>query len=231
MSSARTGRRRSSSTRLALKQVLGALERLEADRARRSAECRSAARHQGRARARRAGGETKPKRQARAEAMLANLGEALDGMVRARAEEGRRLQAVVLDQLAAIERSGGRDRAFAGALARSDPAAAEGAGGAPAGDGSRRSMKVASTRKRRLLATRADAEEELKRLDRAHCRRARTARSRASRPAGASISWRRSSIARPTRCAPKSNDADTTRAGLELKAVIDQMREQVQNIE
>jgi uncharacterized protein (TIGR00255 family) len=29
----------------------------------------------------------------------------------------------------------------------------------------------------------------------------------------------------------KAYDAETTRAGLELKAVIDQMREQVQNIE
>ena len=29
----------------------------------------------------------------------------------------------------------------------------------------------------------------------------------------------------------KANDGETTRAGLELKAVIDQMREQVQNIE
>ena len=29
----------------------------------------------------------------------------------------------------------------------------------------------------------------------------------------------------------KANDAETTRAGLELKAIIDQMREQVQNIE
>ena len=29
----------------------------------------------------------------------------------------------------------------------------------------------------------------------------------------------------------KANDAETARAGLELKAVIDQMREQVQNIE
>jgi uncharacterized protein YicC (UPF0701 family) len=29
----------------------------------------------------------------------------------------------------------------------------------------------------------------------------------------------------------KSNDADLTRTGLELKTVIDQMREQVQNIE
>ena len=29
----------------------------------------------------------------------------------------------------------------------------------------------------------------------------------------------------------KSNDAETTRIGLELKAVIEQMREQVQNIE
>ena len=41
---------------------------------------------------------------ARAEAMLVNLAEALAGMIRARSDEGRRLQAVVVDQLAAIER-------------------------------------------------------------------------------------------------------------------------------
>jgi hypothetical protein len=34
--------------------------------------------------------------------MLASLGEALDDLVRARADEGRRLQAIVLDQLTAI---------------------------------------------------------------------------------------------------------------------------------
>ena len=32
-------------------------------------------------------------------------------------------------------------------------------------------------------------------------------------------------------CANRISDPETTRAGLELKAVIDQMREQVQNIE
>ena len=151
-------------------------------------------------------------------------------MVRARAEEGRRLQAVVLDQLATIER-------LVAAIERSP---------ARAPDAIRQRLKEQVGRlletgaaldegrlyqEAALLATRADAEEELKRLDRAHLPPPANCSRRASRPAGASISWRRSSIARPTRCAPKSNDVDTTRAGLELKAVIDQMREQVQNIE
>ena len=80
-------------------------------------------------------------------------------------------------------------------------------------------------------ATRADVEEELKRLHGAHRRRARAARRAGERSAASSISWPRSSTARPTPCAPRRTTCEITRAGLELKAVIDQMREQVQNIE
>ena len=48
--------------------------------------------------------ENEAETQARTEAMLASLDVALDGMVRAREAEGRRLEAVVLDQVATIER-------------------------------------------------------------------------------------------------------------------------------
>ena len=48
--------------------------------------------------------ESEAEMQARTEAMLAGLDEALDGMVRAREAEGRRLEAIVLEQLATIER-------------------------------------------------------------------------------------------------------------------------------
>ena len=80
-----------------------------------------------------------------------------------------------------------------------------------------------------LLATRADVEEELKRLS-AHI--AARASSRSREPAGRRLDFLAQEFNREanTLCS-KANDAETTRAGLALKAVIDQMREQVQNIE
>ncbi len=61
-----------------------------------------------------------------------------------------------------------------------------------------------------LLATRADVEEELKRLG-AHIAAAR-ALLNAKEPSGrASISWRRSSIARPHTLCSKSADTEITR--------------------
>jgi uncharacterized protein (TIGR00255 family) len=81
-----------------------------------------------------------------------------------------------------------------------------------------------------LLATRADTEEELKRLA-AHIAAARQLL-QSQEPAGRRLDFLAQEFNREanTLCS-KANDADTTRAGLELKAVIDQMREQVQNIE
>ena len=81
-----------------------------------------------------------------------------------------------------------------------------------------------------MLATRADVDEELKRLG-AHVAAARELL--ASRePAGRRLDFLAQEFNREanTLCS-KSIDPETTRAGLELKAVIDQMREQVQNIE
>ena len=81
-----------------------------------------------------------------------------------------------------------------------------------------------------MLATRVDVEEELKRLG-AHVAAARELL--ASRePAGRRLDFLAQEFNREanTLCS-KSNDPETTRAGLELKAIIDQMREQVQNIE
>ena len=81
-----------------------------------------------------------------------------------------------------------------------------------------------------MLATRADVEEELKRLG-AHIAGARELL--ASRePAGRRLDFLAQEFNREanTLCS-KASDAETTRTGLELKAVIDQMREQVQNIE
>ena len=81
-----------------------------------------------------------------------------------------------------------------------------------------------------LVATRSDTEEELKRLT-AHVAAARDLLE-SSEPAGRRLDFLAQEFNREanTLCS-KSYDVDTTRAGLELKAVIDQLREQVQNIE
>ncbi|MBX9588409.1 MAG: YicC family protein [Hyphomonadaceae bacterium] len=166
---------------------------------------------------------------ARTEAMLANLGEALDSMVRARAEEGRRLQAIVLDQLAAIERL----VAMIARLPARSPEAVRQRLIEQVG----RLLEAGATldenrlyQEAALVATRADTEEELKRLA-AHLSAARDLL-QSPEPAGRRLDFLAQEFNREanTLCS-KSNDVDTTRAGLELKAVIDQMREQVQNIE
>lgn len=81
-----------------------------------------------------------------------------------------------------------------------------------------------------LLAAKADIEEELQRL-RAHISAAREHLTR-SEPVGRKLDFLTQEFNREanTICS-KSNDIDVTRAGLALKAAIEQMREQVQNIE
>ena len=81
-----------------------------------------------------------------------------------------------------------------------------------------------------VIATRVDVEEELKRLG-AHVAAARAHLADAA-PAGRRLDFLAQELNREanTICS-KSGDIEMTRLGLDLKAVIDQMREQVQNIE
>ena len=81
-----------------------------------------------------------------------------------------------------------------------------------------------------LLATRADVEEELRRL-RAHIAAARDLLAEQG-AVGRKFDFLAQEFNREanTLCA-KANDTEITRAGLALKVVIDQMREQVQNLE
>jgi uncharacterized protein (TIGR00255 family) len=173
--------------------------------------------------------ESEEEAAARTEAMLANLSQALDGMVQARGGEGQRLRAVLLDQLAAIER-------LVSTIERSPVRGTEAIkqrlkeqvgrllDAGTTLDESRLYQEAA------LLATRADTEEELKRLA-AHVAAARDLLD-SSEPAGRRLDFLAQEFNREanTLCS-KAYDVDTTRAGLELKAVIDQLREQVQNIE
>jgi uncharacterized protein (TIGR00255 family) len=81
-----------------------------------------------------------------------------------------------------------------------------------------------------LIATKADIQEELDRL-RAHVSAARELLE-LGEPVGRKLDFLTQEFNREanTLCA-KSNDADLTKIGLALKAVVDQMREQIQNVE
>ncbi|RTL71858.1 MAG: YicC family protein [Hyphomicrobiales bacterium] len=166
---------------------------------------------------------------ARQEAMLAGLDAALRALVKMRAEEGARLADIIAQQLAGIE---GLVHKVAASPAHGPEAmrqklkdqVARLMGEASALDEGRLYQEAA------LLATKADVEEELQRL-RAHIEAAR-ALLRSKEPAGRRFDFLAQEFNREanTLCS-KSADAEITRHGLELKAIIDQMREQVQNIE
>ena len=173
--------------------------------------------------------ETEAEAEARQKRMLAGFEAALAALDGARSAEGTRLAVVLGDQLAAIEALIAR---IAAAPARSAEAIRrrldEQVGrlletGAPL-DPQRLHQEAA------LIATRTDIAEELDRLT-AHIAQARDLL-RAREPVGRKLDFLAQEFNREanTICS-KANDVEITRAGLELKAVIDQMREQVQNIE
>ena len=162
-------------------------------------------------------------------AMLASFGEALAGLVAARSAEGARLAVVIADQLVEIERlvtavevSPARTpeaitkrlKELVGRLLEADNGF----------DPARLHQEAV------LLATRADVEEELRRL-RMHIAAARDLLAEPG-AVGRKFDFLAQEFNREanTLCS-KANDPDITRAGLALKVVIDQMREQVQNLE
>lgn len=81
-----------------------------------------------------------------------------------------------------------------------------------------------------MLVTKADIREELDRL-RAHCEGAKDLIA-AGEPVGRKLDFLTQEFNREsnTLCS-KASDVTLTRIGLELKSVVEQMREQVQNIE
>ncbi len=167
------------------------------------------------------------------EETLAALGEALgpavDALVAARAAEGARLGAIVHDQLDHIARL----TAEAGTLAAAQPAALRDrlmeairavADQVPTLSEDRVAQEVA------LLAAKADVREELDRLG-AHIDQIRDLL-RGGGPVGRRLDFLCQELNREanTLCS-KSADTELTRTGLDLKAVIEQMREQIQNLE
>lgn len=168
-------------------------------------------------------------REARAKDMQTTFSEALDALVQSRASEGAALERILIGQLDAM--SALVDEASAAAEARpaavrermreqlsvlleADPPVAE----------DRLAQELA------ILATKADIREEIDRLV-AHVEAAREYISE-----GGTVGRRLDFLAQEfnreanTLCA-KANDKGLTETGISLKAVIDQFREQVQNVE
>ena len=162
-------------------------------------------------------------------AMIASLAGTLDELVRARSGEGERLQAVIEKQLKTIARL----IEIAAATAAQQPAAIAARLAEMVARLSEASATLDPERLHQealLLAARADIQEELDRL-RAHVAAANELIA-SGQPVGRKFDFLAQEFNREanTICS-KAADIETTRTGLELKTVIDQLREQVQNIE
>ncbi len=173
--------------------------------------------------------ETEAARAAREEAMIGSLAEALDRLVAARREEGVRLGKTLVEQLDKIERL--TAEAAASAAAQPEALAARLAEGvATLLDGAPSLSRERLEQEAALLINKADVREEIDRLG-THAAAAREQLGVAG-PAGRRLDFLAQELNREanTLCA-KSADVELTRLGLELKVVIDQFREQIQNIE
>lgn len=161
--------------------------------------------------------------------VLATLDEALDGLATDRASEGRRLDGIVAGQIETIAEL----TAAAGQLAAVQPAALK----------ARLQRQVAALldnadglaedrllQEAAVLATKADVREELDRLA-AHVDASRELLADQG-AVGRRLDFLAQEFNREanTLCS-KSQDAALTKVGIELKTVIDQFREQAQNIE
>lgn len=173
--------------------------------------------------------ESETEVEARQAAMMAGLDTAITGMIEARTAEGRRLEPVLQGHLAMVDKLVDK---VAASAARTPEAVrfrlkeqvAKLMDATHTLDEARLYQEAA------LLAQRADVEEELKRL-KAHIGAARDLLA-SSTPVGRKLDFLAQEFNREANTlGAKSNDIEITRLGLELKAVIDQLREQVQNIE
>jgi uncharacterized protein (TIGR00255 family) len=173
--------------------------------------------------------EDKATREEREASILASLEDVLQNLALARAEEGARIDAVLREQINEIE-------------ALSD-AARKSAAAQPEAIRARLAEQIASimeaglqadperiTQEAAVLAVKSDIREEIDRLD------AHIAAARELLDQGGVVGRRLDFLAQEfnreanTLCS-KSPDNDLTSIGLDLKTVIDRLREQVQNIE
>ncbi|MGQ0742255.1 MAG: YicC/YloC family endoribonuclease [Alphaproteobacteria bacterium] len=168
-------------------------------------------------------------RLARDAALLESLSQVLDALADARRSEGAKLTRTLAAQLDEMARFTAEARKLADAqpkllqermLAQLSELLAPG----------RNLPEDRIAQEVALLAARADTREELDRLA-AHCQEARALLA-AHEPVGRKIDFLAQEFNREanTLCA-KSADIQLTRVGLALKAVIDQFREQIQNVE
>ncbi|MBT5242106.1 MAG: YicC family protein [Rhodospirillaceae bacterium] len=168
-------------------------------------------------------------RQVRMDALLAGLDQALGSLVEARASEGAHLATLLFAQVDQMESltsqaatlAAGRPEALKVRIKTQVEALLD---ASPALPEDRLAQEAA------LLATKADVREELDRLA-AHIAQGREQLAKGS-PCGRRLEFLSQEFNREanTLCS-KSSDADLTTIGLELKAVIDQFREQIQNVE
>jgi uncharacterized protein (TIGR00255 family) len=173
--------------------------------------------------------ESEQEAEQRMTAMFEALEAAFAGVAASRAAEGSRLAAILSDQLAQIE---DLVSAIAAAPARRPEIVRQRLKEQVARvlEASSKLDEARLNQEAAMLATRLDIEEEMKRLM-VHVQAARDLV--ASRGAvGRKLDFLSQEFNREanTICS-KANDSETTGLGLRLKAVIDQMREQIQNIE
>jgi uncharacterized protein (TIGR00255 family) len=161
-------------------------------------------------------------------ALVAGFGVALEGLAQARQAEGRALAAIFSDAA---------DRLDAGIAAARITAAA-----APAAALERIRQRLESlapelkldpqrlAQEAAIAATRADVQEELERLS-AHAAELRSLITKPE-PAGRRLDFLSQELTREanTLCS-KSSDLELTRIGLDLKTVVDQIKEQAANVE
>lgn len=161
--------------------------------------------------------------------ILASLDRALDDLVAARAREGEAIGATLearLEEIGRLVRAAEASPARAPEVIRARLAEQVAAllDATPGLDPDRLHQEAV------LLATKADIREEIDRLD-AHVAAAAELLSQGG-PIGRRLDFLAQEFNRETNtlCA-KSNDRAVTAIGLELKAVVDQLREQIQNLE
>jgi uncharacterized protein (TIGR00255 family) len=164
-----------------------------------------------------------------AAAMLTSLDQALQMLADARAAEGQRLTSVLTAHIDEIERL---TRQVQTSPSRSPDAIRSRLQEQVAKliDASSALDPVRLHQEAILLATRSDVEEEVQRLT-AHVASARALMSE-RQPAGRKLDFLAQEFNREANTlTSKAIDMEIARAGLALKTVIDQLREQVQNIE
>jgi len=173
--------------------------------------------------------EDEAETEARSAALLASFREAVAALAAARREEGQRLQAIVAQQVARI--------AELAEAARLNPSRTPEAIRARLAEQVNRILESGAAldpdrlhQEAVIAATRADIQEELDRLS-SHVEAA-GALLASSEAVGRKFDFLAQEFNREanTLCS-KASDRQLTAIGLDLKTVIDQMREQVQNIE